>query len=300
MMGRMTRAAVRNLVPMTVIAVTVVPLIAGLFALGCDGDGDTRMRRRSQSAKYANSSGGELPPASNVQASRSGERTGATQAGSSGPPATESADVLERAARNRLPQHTPVGTRAQVIRCQAAMPDADLVFAPSWYAYDDRANPDTPIAGCERGDSESMLEALPWGEGRTQLCAIGWRASAREGASFPYVGMGVRTHGGLEGTRRFTIETRSTGDPRSLEVQLIMESQQHMLCGDEQKAPYAHPIVCDGSGEWTAQTVELSAFAPTWGKPAALDLMSVVSVHVQNRAGETGAIACDLRIVDAE
>jgi len=290
---------------------TTVPLAAllvlGAFAAGCEDDSETRAQRNSRSDKYANAGepgkgadADKAAPTDDV-ADASDADDGLTEEDApSGPPVTEDADVLERAALNSMRHFTPIGTRAQMIRCQAAMPDADLVFAPSWYAYDDRANPDTPIRGCERGYSESMLEALPWGEGRTQLCAIGWRGLIREGTPYPYVGMGVRTNGGLEGTRRFTIETRSTGEPLELHVHLIMEEQQHMLCGDEEKAPYEHPIVCDGSGEWKAQTVELSKFAPTWGKPKALDLMSVVSVHFQNKPGYTGPIDCDFRIVDAE
>jgi len=284
--------------------------LGGTALLACNEQPDKKSSRASRADKYAtadvpvNDKGPPAVEASKTPAKDGGETHAAEEAEAGqqlgGPPQTEDADILERAAMNPMRDFTPVGTKGHLIRCQAAMPDADLVFAPSWYTYDDRANPDTPIHGCERGHSESMVEVKPWGEGRTLLCSVGWTGLIREGTPYPYVGMGVRTNGGLEGTRRFTIETRSTGESLELSVHLIMEAQQHMLCGDEEKAPYEHTVVCDGTGEWKAQTLELSKFAPRWGKPKALDLMTVSSVHFQNLSGFEGGIACDFRIVDAE
>ena len=218
-----------------------------------------------------------------------------TEALGGGPPITTNADILEAAALRRA-DWTPLGTRAQAIRCQAAIGEAALVFTPSWYAYDDHANPDTPIRGCERGESDSILEALPRGDGRTALCAIGWRAMVRPGTEYPYVGMGVRTAGNIEGIEAIRIETRSTGTPIEITAQLSMEEQEFLECGDAKKAPHEQRLRCDGTGEWVDHRLPISGFKPTYGKPDALDLSRVVALHFQNAPGYTGPLDCDVRI----
>lgn len=261
-------------------------LVTAFSAVGCGADPVETSRRSSRADKYR--SGGEASPGAGDPAP--GEGTAADGA----PIQTVNADELEAAAQ---PERTPIGTRGHQIRCQAAVGEAGEVFAPSWYAYDDRKNPGTPIEGCEEGHSESVLEALPWGEGRTSLCSIGWHAMLREGSTWPYTGMGVRTAGGLEGVRSVTIETRSTGKPFAVTAHLIMEQQELLPCGDEAKAPYEERVLCDGTGNWNRQTLSTARFAPTWGAPGPLDLKRVVSLHFQNLPNHEGTLDCDVRIV---
>jgi hypothetical protein len=223
----------------------------------------------------------------------------APAATSQGPPETVDADILEAAALRR-DDWSPFGTRAQAIRCQAAVGEAAVFFTPSWYAYDDHANPDTPIRGCERGESDSILEALPRGVGRTELCAIGWRAVVRAGTTFPYAGMGVRTAGNLDGVKAILIETRSTGKPIPITAQLNLEEQELLPCGDPGKAPHEQRLTCDGSGEWVVHRLPIAGFKPTYGTPEALDLGRVVSLHFQNAPGVDGPFECDFRIAGVE
>jgi hypothetical protein len=294
-------------------------LAAGLL-MACGDSPEEQQRRSSRSERYSSSSAAPSAPrdaSERPEGSRAADvanpgpapegsepTAGVADAGdgaeaTGGPPETTDADVLEAAALRRQ-AWSPIGTRAQAIRCQAALGEAANVFAPSWYAYDDRANPDTPIRGCERGESESILEALPWGEGRTELCSIGWRSVIRPGSAFPFAGMGVRTAGGLENVRTIMVETRSTGDAFQVTAQLNLEDQETMPCGDERKAPHEKRLTCDGSGEWVTHRLPVSGFRPTWGRPPALDLKRVISLHFQNLPGHEGPLECDFRIVGVE
>ncbi|HCH62632.1 MAG TPA: hypothetical protein DFR83_07510, partial [Deltaproteobacteria bacterium] len=214
-------------------------------------------------------------------------------------PETTDADVLEAAVLRRA-DWTPLGTRAQAIRCQAAVGEAAVVFTPSWYAYADQANPDTPVQGCERGASDSMLEALPRGVGRTALCAIGWRAVVRPGAAYPYAGMGVRTAGSMGDVEAIWIETRSSGKSFEIRAQLNLEDQEFFECGDPRKAPYEQRLRCDGTGEWVRWRLPVAGFKPAYGKPDALDPGRVVSLHFQNAPGHEGPLECDVRIGGVE
>lgn len=282
-----------------------------LLLTACEDGAEEPSRRSSRSERYAADAGGSPSSTRDVSARPEGSRAADVAnpgdaaappeegGDEGGPPVTADADVLERAVLGRQ-AWSPIGTRAQAIRCQAALGEAAQVFAPSWYAYDDRANPDTPIKGCERGESDSILEALPWDEGRTELCSIGWRAFIRPGSAFPFAGMGVRTAGGLEGTKAVTVETRSTGEAFQITAQLNMEDQESMPCGDQRRAPYEKRLTCDGSGEWVAHRLPLSGFRPTWGRPAALDLSRVISLHFQSAPGHEGALECDVRIASVE
>jgi len=287
--------------------------LAMVVVVACGDEPEEQRRRSSRSERYASgSAGAPAPPpprdvserpegsrAADVQNPDAVDGTADGEEASFGPPETADADVLEAAVFRRQ-AWSPIGTRAQAIRCQAALGEAAQHFAPSWYAYDDRSNPDTPIEGCERGESESILEALPWGEGRTEMCSIGWRAVIRKGSGFPYAGMGVRTAGGIEGLRAVIVETRSTGEPFQITAQLNMEEQDTMPCGDERKAPHEKRLTCDGSGEWLAHRLPFAGFHPTWGNPSALDLSKVISLHFQNLPGHDGPLECDFRIVGVE
>ena len=287
--------------------------IALVLVAACGSDPDETRRRSSRSEQYAAGTASAPTKAAprdvseRPEGSRAADVTGpavvdepqAEGEADFGPPTTADADVLEASVYRRQ-AWSPIGTRAQSIRCQAALGKAAEVFAPSWYAYDDRSNPDTPIRGCEIGYSESILEALPWGEGRTEMCAIGWRGVIREGSAFPFAGMGVRTAGGLEGIRTIVVETRSTGDAFQITAQLNLEEQETMPCGDQRKAPHEKRVTCDGSGEWVTHRLPIAGFKPTWGAPPALKLERVISLHFQNLPGYVGPLDCDFRIVGVE
>ena len=283
--------------------------------VACTQESEPAPTRESRSSRYARDAT-PAPEGRNVSLRPEGSRAAdvpgpssidrpvevarpSTPADRLGPPETEDAAILEAAALRRS-DWSPFGTRAQAIRCQAAVGEAALFFTPSWYAYDDQANPDTPIRGCERGESESILEAMPRGVGRTALCAIGWRAVVRPGTPFPYAGLGVRTAGNLDGVKVIQIETRSTGKPFAVTAQLHLEDQEFLPCGDARKAPHEQRLTCDGSGEWILQRLPIAGFKPSYGAPDSLDLGRVASLHFQNAPGVDGSLACDFRIAGVE
>ena len=286
-------------------------LLTLLPTAGCGDEPASPQRNQSRSARYAPSSGEDAAPSRDVSQRPEGSRAADVQTGPPtatpstetktelGPPTTDDADVLEAAVYRNQPWSLP-GTRAQSLRCQAAIGAAAERFAPTWYAYDDRANPGTPIRGCETGLSESILEALPRGEGRTELCAIGWHAVLRSGSAYPFVGMGVRTPGGLAGVKTMVVETRSTGRPIRLAAQLHMQEQEALPCGDSGGGPHVQPLTCDGSGEWVAQRLPIRRFVPSWGTPPKLNLDQVSALHFQSGPGQGGSFQCDIRIAAVE
>lgn len=197
---------------------------------------------------------------------------------------------------------SPVGTRAEALRCQAALGSAADYFSPDWYTYSDRDNPDTSVDGCDVGMSASLLEALAWGEGRTNLCAIRWIVDIQRAARYPYVGMGVRLATGnadkLSKMREIVIETRST-KPVTMDAQLLMVDQENMDCGDERKSPYGHAITCDGTGAWTKQTIRVADMnAPAWGKPPPFSQARAIALHFHMGPESVGHHECDIRILE--
>ncbi len=286
-------------------------LFAILPIVGCGEDAAPAQRNQSRSARYAASSADGPAPSRDVSQRPEGSRAADVQTGDRtavpsaetepdiGPPTTDDADVLEAAVYRNQPWSLP-GTRAKSLRCQAAIGAAADRFAPTWYAYDDRANPGTSIRGCEPGLSESILEALPRGEGRTELCAIGWHAVLRSGSAYPFVGMGVRTPAGLAGVKTIVVETRSTGRPIRLAAQLHMQEQEALPCGDSGGGPHVQPLTCDGSGEWVAHRLPVRRFVPSWGTPPELNPDQVSALHFQSGPGQGGSFQCDIRIAAVE
>ncbi len=271
-------------------------LFVAALTVGCDSQDDAPSRRSSRASKYASSS--DAAPTDSPRASEDSRES--LDDLPPGPPETEDANVLEAASRPRIVGYTPVGTRAQKLRCQGALGTAADYFAPSWYAYDDTANPGIPLPGCEMGHSDSMLEALPWDDENPLLCSIRWEGTIRAGSTYPFIGAGVRALAGLPGLKSVTVETRSTGEPVDIQAMLIMEEQEVLGCADMRKAPYEKTLKCDGSGEWRAQTLHFKDFKPNWGEPPPLRMDTAVALHFQNVPGFEGELKCDLRVIAVE
>ncbi len=203
------------------------------------------------------------------------------------------------------PTFSPIGTRAEALRCQAALGTAAEYFSNDWYTFSDRDNPDTAIEGCDVGMTGSLLEALPWGEGRTNLCAIRWIVDFQRVARYPYAGMGVRFRTNdpkkLAEMREIVIETRSE-KPVEMDAQILMLQQENMECGDERKSPYGLRVTCDGTGEWREQVITLGELeAPAWGKPAPFSASQAIALHFHMGADRMKAglhNECDVRIRD--
>jgi hypothetical protein len=204
-----------------------------------------------------------------------------------------------------LKPFSPIGTRAEALRCQAALGNATEYFSNDWYTYSDRDNPDTAIEGCDVGMTGSLLEALPWGEGRTNLCAIRWIVDFQRVAKYPYAGMGVRMRtkdaAKLAEIKEVVIETRSR-EPVTMEAQFLMVDQENLECGDERKSPYGATVQCDGTDTWTKQVITVGDVKPpAWGKPPPFSMSKAVALHfhmgkeAMDRATHQ---ECDVRIIE--
>ena len=239
------------------------------------------------------------------------ESTGPAGAGAAGPSAASAPGAAKDPAINpaidpedpelRAPTvapMSPVGTRAAAVRCQAALSPADELFSEDWYTFSDADNPGTAVTGCDRGMSPSLLEVLPWGEGRTELCSIRWTAELSPPAKSPFAGFGVLLRKQrAPDLRSVVIETRST-TPVDLHADFLMNHQMNLPCGDERGGAWSQPVRCDGSGEWKRQELRLDKLKPRWGKPGSLSPGDVAAMHFVSAASALGPTGCDVRILE--
>ena len=267
-------------------------LLPAVIALGCEptqepgAGGGTRGRRAAAAAASGQPTGDAKTP-------------DATPAAAEAPPTPTAPPDEDPEALAEAYAMDPPGTRAPNIRCQAASAEHNLRFMSAWYTYTDRDSPGNTTPGCEVGQSESILEVLPYDEVDISRCAIGWEAKVVAGAAYPFAGMGVRMRDNdLSDATSIVLETRSTGAPVNLRAELVMRSQEFMQCGDERAAHFGAAIKCDGTGAWKRQTLDLTRLNATWGKPAPLDLHDITALHFQSTGAFTGTIDCDIRLVE--